>query len=288
MDSDSGYTVVAEPKIELSKDPLSSQTLILASLSAAVVLLAIVIFISRRKNQSKRNIFLLTGPSDSGKTAIFSSLIYQHTIPTNTSMQPNSSLLKISSKKEPVQVVDVPGHPRLRGQFKESLAFSKAVAFVVDANTISRNAAVVAEHLHIILHSIMSIPPSQSLPTLLILAHKSDLVRASSISADTASLAVTRVQTILERELERRRQSQMGGMNVESLGDDGTASNEKDEGAAGNMGGLDCTTPGEGFKFDNWEGGEVVFFGTSVKGSDGENGLKGSLDSVREWIEENM
>ncbi|KIK59583.1 hypothetical protein GYMLUDRAFT_245253 [Collybiopsis luxurians FD-317 M1] len=297
--SESEYTPVAEPKVDLSTNSVSSQTLILASLFAAVILIAIFVFVSRRKSQSKRNVFLLTGPSDSGKTAIFSSLIYGNAVPTNTSMQSNSSFFTIPGKKEPVQVVDVPGHPRLRSQFKESLNSAKAIAFVVDANTISRNAAHAAEHLHTILDAIMSFPPSQSLPTLLILAHKSDLIKASSISADTTALAINRVQTILERELERRRQSQLGGMGVEALGDDGVGSsggmgggsmNEKE---TGNMGGLDCTGPGGMFKFENWEGGEVVFLGTSVrsslvKGDKGEKAGIGSLDSLREWIEENM
>lgn len=116
----------------------------------------------------------------------------------------------------------------------------------------------------------MALPPSQSLPSLLILAHKCDLIKASSTS-DTTTLAVSRVKTILERELERRRVSQSGGMGVEELGEEG---NEKS-----NMGGLDCSTPGGTFKFENWEGGEVVFLGTSVQSSD---------EKLMEWVQENI
>lgn len=64
-------------------------------------------------------------------------------------MQANSSLLNIPGKRkrEPIQIMDIPGHPRLRDQFKEALSSTKAVVFVVDANTVSRNAAVVAEYV---------------------------------------------------------------------------------------------------------------------------------------------
>ena len=37
------------------------------------------------------------------------------------------------------------GHPRIRNQFQEHLATTKAIAFVVDASTISRNGPAVAE-----------------------------------------------------------------------------------------------------------------------------------------------
>ncbi|KAJ3930058.1 MAG: signal recognition particle receptor beta subunit-domain-containing protein [Lentinula lateritia] len=277
MDSDP--TQISEPKLPVL---MSSQTLILASLFVAIISIAIFIFVSRRKSRAKRNLVVLIGPSNSGKTAIFSSLVYGHAVPTITSMQANSSFLDLPGKRDPIQIVDVPGHPRLRDQFKDFLSSAKALAFVVDANTASRNTAVVAEHLHTVLDAIMAIPPSQPLPTLLILAHKCDLIKTSSLSADTSALAVTRVQTILERELERRKLSQSGGMGVEALGDENN--NEKL-----NMGGLDCRGPGGTFKFENWEGGEVVFLGTSVQSSrSDEKSVKGSIAPLMDWIEENM
>jgi len=276
---DSNHTGSEPPE---SLPIMSTQNLLLASLFVAIISIAIFVFISRRTSQSKRNILLLAGPPDSGKTAIFSSLVYGHAIPTNTSMQANSSLLNVPGKKDPIQVVDIPGHPRLRDQFRESLPSTKAIAFVVDANTVSRNAAIVAEHLHSVLDAIMALPPSQKLPSLLILAHKSDLIKTSSISTDATALAVNRVQTILERELERRRASQSGGMGVEGLGEEGNESPH--------MGGLDCSGPGGTFKFENWEGGEILFLGTCVQYSEStdEKSVKGSITPLMEWMEENM
>lgn len=59
-------------------------------------------------------------------------------------MQTNMSVMTVSSNKS-IKVIDVPGHPRLRDQFQEYLSDAKAVGFVVDANSVSRNAPAVAE-----------------------------------------------------------------------------------------------------------------------------------------------
>jgi signal recognition particle receptor subunit beta len=172
-------------------------------------------------------------------------------------------------------VIDVPGHPRIRDQFREHLTDAKAVAFVVDCSTISRNGAVVAEyvfrsfyiqgltcstatrHLHHVLHAMTSLPPTQSTPTLLILAHKTDLLKVGASSNSASAVAITRVRTILERELEKRRASQTGGVGMESLGGEGEGTE---------MGGLECSgAAGGAFKFDEWEGGDVEFVSTWVQ-----------------------
>lgn len=98
----------------------------------------------------------------------------------------------------------------------------------------------------------MSLPPSVKCPPLLIYAHKVDLISRSS--TPVSKLAVERVKTILERELEKRRLANVGGVGVEGLG----AENEEAQ-----MGGLDCQ--GETFKFDKWEGGEIDFASGWVK-----------------------
>ncbi|KIM87256.1 hypothetical protein PILCRDRAFT_64446, partial [Piloderma croceum F 1598] len=223
-----------------------------------------------RKSASRGNALLLVGPPDGGKTAILSTLVYKETLPTHTSLQINSS------------IVDIPGHPRVRDQFQEHLQDAKALIFVVDASTVSRNGAAVAEHLHHVLHALTSLPPSQTLPRLMILAHKSDLLKASASSATTPSVqAINRVKTILERELERRRASQAGGVGVEGLGAEGEGSD---------LGGLECSSSGGAFRFAEWEGGDVEFLGTFVKvgtGTDGEKTGDGDgLEAFREWMDE--
>jgi len=259
----------------------TSQTLIVASLSIAIACLAILVIFTRRKSRSRGNLLLLVGPPDGGKTAILSTLVYDQTLPTHTSLQTNASTVALPVLKKTLTVVDIPGHPRIRNQVNEYIGDSKAIAFVVDASTVSRNGPAVAEHLHIILNALTSLPPSQVLPSLLILAHKSDLLKAGTGAAATPEiLAVNRVKTILERELEKRRVSQSGGVGVEGLGEEG----ERTE-----MGGLECTGEKGVFNFDNWEGGEVVFLGTSVKVGKRLDDEKAGADlsSLREWMEDN-
>lgn len=72
-------------------------------------------------------------------------LAYNHTLPTHTSLQTNSSVISLTPPQKTLRVVDIPGHPRVRDQFQEQLPDAKAVAFVVDASTVSRNGAAVAE-----------------------------------------------------------------------------------------------------------------------------------------------
>lgn len=72
-------------------------------------------------------------------------LAYHQTLPTHTSLQVNSAVVSSASGQREHLVVDVPGHPRIRDQFKEYIPDAKAVVFVVDASTISRNGPLVAE-----------------------------------------------------------------------------------------------------------------------------------------------
>lgn len=136
-------------------------------------------------------------------------------------------------------------------------------------------------HLHHVLHALTSLPASQHQPSLVILAHKSDLLKATASSQNTHTLAVNRVKTILERELEKRRASHSGGINVEGLGDDGEATE---------MGGLQCgEKEGSAFKFDEWEGGEIVFLGTSImQGASDKAQSSGGLESLQDWLSDNM
>ena len=66
------------------------------------------------------------------------------------SLQANSTVVALSASKT-LRVVDVPGHPRIRDQFRDHLGIAKAIVFVVDASTISRNGHAVAEY--VLVHS---------------------------------------------------------------------------------------------------------------------------------------
>ncbi|KAI0072794.1 P-loop containing nucleoside triphosphate hydrolase protein [Panus rudis PR-1116 ss-1] len=288
MDQDANYIIQVEtPEGHVTPTPevispaviMTPQTILFASLSFAVLLVSIWIIVSRRRSSYKGNALLLVGSSDSGKTAILSTLVYDQTLPTHTSLQTNTSTITLPSTQKSLLVVDVPGHPRIRDQYKDFLLDAKAIAFIVDASTISRNGAAVAEHLHQILHALMSQPPSWPAPALAIVAHKCDLLKGSA-AASREQLAINRVRSVFERELEKRRTSQAGGVGVESLGSEGDQESSE-------LGGLECSGSGE-FKFDQWEGGEISFLGTSVsleKNSEKAGEVDG-LSPLREWLEE--
>jgi signal recognition particle receptor subunit beta len=281
MESSNDRVQDPAPEVSPVVTGVSFPTLTFASLSIAVLCLAVFIVFSRKKSRSRGNVLLLVGPPDAGKTAILSTLVYKQTLPTHTSLQTNSSLISVPSSNKTLRIVDIPGHPRVRDQFREHLPDAKAVIFVVDSSTVSRNGAVVAEHLHHILHAFTSLPPSQTPPSLVILAHKTDLLKASSSSTASSTQAISRVKTILERELEKRRASQSGGVGVEGLGAEGEGSD---------IGGLECGTSGGGtFRFAEWAGGEVEFLGTYVKiGTeidDEKSGLADGLEAFQEWMD---
>ncbi|EPS93312.1 hypothetical protein FOMPIDRAFT_1136422 [Fomitopsis schrenkii] len=277
METTNDPTFTPAPEVLSPASVFTPQVLVASSLAAAVILLAIVAIISRKKSTSRGDALLLVGPSDAGKTAIFSTLVYKHTLPTQTSMQSNVSVMAAQQ----LRVADVPGHPRIRDQYRDYMGDARGIAFVVDSSTVSRNGAMVAEHLHQILHAVTSLPPSRPTPALVIVAHKADMLKATA-QATPDQLAINRVRTVLERELEKRRASQAGGVGIEGLGAEDTESE---------LGGLECGGSGE-FRFDTWEGGEIAFVGTSVKvqkaqsasneKSDDESGLA----PLVQWIEE--
>ncbi|KZT26385.1 P-loop containing nucleoside triphosphate hydrolase protein [Neolentinus lepideus HHB14362 ss-1] len=273
---------LVSPEVAPVLPPVSTQTLIIASFCVAVLLLAIAVLFLRRKSTLRGNAVLIVGPPDAGKTAILSTLVYNQTLPTHTSLQTNISFVTLSNPQKPVAIIDVPGHPRVRDQFKEHLPQAKAVIFVVDSSTVSRNGPAVAEHLHQIFHALTSLPPSQHVPALLICCHKIDLLNSVAANGPGDQLAINRVRTILERELEKRRVSQ-SGVGVEGLGEEGEEASE--------MGGLECSGPGGAFRFSEWDGGEVAFIGTSVtvgKRNEAvdEKTRSDGLTTLRDWIEE--
>lgn len=116
------------------------------------------------------------------------------------------------------------------------------------------------------------------------MAHKADLLKTGWSAAQQEPLAVNRVKTILERELEKRRASQSGGVGIEGLG----AEDEKAE-----MGGLECGDGTGTFKFDDWEGGEISFVSTYIRpgkasGEDEKEDGEDGLSDLRDWLANNM
>ncbi|KAI0306621.1 P-loop containing nucleoside triphosphate hydrolase protein [Multifurca ochricompacta] len=258
----------------------------LAIILLVVITMVVVLYFIRRGSHTRGNSIMLVGISDAGKTAILSTLVYGQTLSSHASLQTNTCILPLNKKG--VTLVDIPGHPRIRAQFREHLPDAKVIVFVVDASSISRNGSIVAEYLHQILHAVVTILPSQNPPAILILAHKCDLLKSGTVPSTSSlgQLATNRVRNVLERELEKRRQSHTRSVAIDELGADGEDSSE--------LGGLDCNgPPGESFKFVEWEGGVIEFIGTWV--SIGEkvdleneksgNGSNDGLKDLMTWLE---
>ncbi|KAH9063482.1 signal recognition particle receptor beta subunit-domain-containing protein [Lactarius vividus] len=248
----------------------------------AAVLLAFVLYLVRRRSQSRANSIVFVGAPDAGKTAILSTLAFGQTFPSQTSLQTNTCAFSLNKKA--ITLVDVPGHPRLRAEFREHLPDARAIVFVVDSSDISRNGPSVAEHLHWVLHAVSTIPPSQDPPAIAVLAHKCDLLKTGTVSTTSSleQLAINRVRAILERELEKRRRSHTGSVTIDELGAEGEDNSE--------LGGLDCNgAPGESFKFSEWEGGDIEFMGTWVSAGEtvdlSDEKRQINIDGLVAWLE---
>ncbi|KAI6132126.1 hypothetical protein EDD16DRAFT_1534706 [Pisolithus croceorrhizus] len=266
--------VSATPEILPFVGSLSTRNLALLSVAAALGLLM----------QAKLPYFLPSVPSYPSRLSttdgIEDQLVYNQALPSHTSLQINSAHVVLPPSKT-LRIVDVPGHPRIRDQFREHLRSAKAIVFVVDASTVSRNAPAVAEHMHHVFHAITSLPPSQPTPKVLVLAHKTNLVKTGVSSSSVTEVAIARVRTVLERELEKRKASQAGGVGVESM----------DAESESELGGLECGgTAGSAFKFSEWDGGEVDFIGTWIEVGEEKYGEeKGDQDGLRglkDWLEQ--
>jgi len=176
------------------------------AVAVGVGLLTLLIFyLYTRKRRLGRDV-LICGICDSGKTTLFSQLISAKLVQTYTSMTHNQMTLQVENKAS-VELVDVPGHERVRGQVLESFSSTaRAILFVVDSNTVSKQIRDVAECLHSIL-SLQII--AKNSPPVLIICNKQDADLAKGSSA---------VQSLMEKEIEKvrmTRSSQLAGIEGE-------------------------------------------------------------------------
>ncbi|BGO89767.1 hypothetical protein NBRC10512_004419 [Rhodotorula toruloides] len=254
---------MADPKLEPEVASLIPNTTltplrIFLSLSILLVFLLIAFLSPRRRLESPVAVrakkkgaktVVLVGPLASGKTALFSRLVYGSAQQTHTSMRENEAVVKAKwgfgedavvekgEKEEveepaaialstPLHIVDLPGHPRLRTRsLAQYLPAADGLVFTIDGVTglTGKNVRDAGEHFHVVLSllALVSSRRSRPLPPLLILLTKSDLSSSSSAGGSTASspaaktkspsLSIDRAKQSLLRELERRRLAASGG-----------------------------------------------------------------------------
>lgn len=149
-----------------------------------LLFLLLVLF---RKGKKKRTV-LICGPSDSGKTLLFSQLVHGKQVETYTSMQENIGILDLSeARKKPVDVLDLPGHERLRLRCLEQHKTSAlGIVYVLDAASITKGIRDATEFLF----KILSDPTIHSSKTpVLIVCNKQDMTLAKGSSVIERELA---------------------------------------------------------------------------------------------------
>lgn len=126
---------------------------LVAAAVAAVLVLILVLRLAL--GGPAGNVVLILGPCDAGKTTLFHQLRDRRTLPTVASMEPNEADVTLKSDKaggaRPVRLVDVPGHPRVRGRFEEYVGRARGVVFLVDSVDFLPRKTEVAEQLYEVL-----------------------------------------------------------------------------------------------------------------------------------------
>uniref|UniRef100_A0AAF5HXQ1 Signal recognition particle receptor subunit beta n=1 Tax=Strongyloides stercoralis TaxID=6248 RepID=A0AAF5HXQ1_STRER len=117
----------------------------------------LIAYLLFKKVSVRRNVFLLVGLSDSGKTQVFSKLInVNKKTQSYTSIEENTFNGKIPCFSKEISLVDFPGTLRLRSRlFSKWLTFElntiRGIIFVVDSSTFTKHARDIAELLYDIL-----------------------------------------------------------------------------------------------------------------------------------------
>lgn len=190
-----------------------------------------------KRSHGRPSTVVLVGLSDTGKTALFSSLVYQTTPATLPSqklsqglMEPTGLTVEAGEKLKPVTLVDLPGHPRLRPLVEEHLHQADGLVICVDAVMASKASTSttrpgdgdsitdVADLLHSTLTSLAKQRARSSCslapPSVLVLFTRADLsplLGGSAAGTDAAKdekrrgQLLSRCTTTIESELGQRR-----------------------------------------------------------------------------------
>ncbi|KAF8928363.1 hypothetical protein BGZ58_009701 [Dissophora ornata] len=153
--------------------------------------------------RNSKNTILLTGLPFAGKTVIHYMIKNNKAVETVTSMKENEANLVLTEGKAPIHIVDIPGHERLRFKFSEFMPIARAVVFVVDSSTASRQIRFLAEYLYDILGDKFA--QDEKIPVL-IACNKSDLL---------TSFKKERIQSLLEAEINKLRQTRTAALDTQ-------------------------------------------------------------------------
>lgn len=172
-----------------------------------VAILAVVItFLLSRKFRQSVNVVLLTGLSDSGKTALFTKIIFNKPKRSVTSLKENEATIKELNLK----LLDLPGAERLRSRYWERYrGEARHVIFIIDSTTLNKQLRDLSEYLYVLLSDGILYKNKIKFT---IACNKQDLENASKKHE---------IKTILENELTAIKNTKTGQI--------GKASNEEDD-----------------------------------------------------------
>ncbi|EDW73297.1 uncharacterized protein Dwil_GK17473 [Drosophila willistoni] len=165
--------------------------------------IAVAIFVILRRRSAGRRDFLLTGLSESGKSAVFMQIVHGKLPETFTSIKENVGDYHAGHLS--ARLVDIPGHYRVRDKcFELYKRKAKGIIFVIDSVTVQKDIRDVADFLYTILSDSATQPCS-----VLVLCNKQDQTTAKS--------AVV-IKSLLEKELHTVRDTR--SRKLQSVGDD--------------------------------------------------------------------
>jgi len=233
-------------------DPVISALVIIFISSILVIGLYVI-----NAKSSKKHGVLILGLCDSGKTLLFSLLTLKRSVVTHTSVRENKAkyTIKNGKKLEVAEIVDLPGHERIRGKYiKKYEDNARCIIFMVDSATFPRQIRDVAEFTYDILTSKTLM---NSKPALIICCNKQDLPTAKSCSV---------IRSQLEKEIEAMRSTRAAALK-------GT-----DEAQAASH--VDVGKKGKPFEFCH-VGSNVEFMECDLKKKN-----IASVESIMSWIED--
>ncbi|GAV53178.1 hypothetical protein ZYGR_0AI04610 [Zygosaccharomyces rouxii] len=218
------------------------------------------------KSTNRQPTFIIAGPSESGKTSLFTLLTSDSVRPSVTSLEPNTApdfKIPIATKTFSGRLIEFPGHLKLRNKLFETLQNSsniKGLIFVVDATVDPKELTSTAEFLFEILQVTERFPNGV------------DILIACNKSESFTARPPLKIRSALEKEIEKiiiRRQKSLETVNGgEKTDEDG---NLQEEPQVFNLGSKD------GFKFESLEGNI-----DSVEGSV----MKRNIDKWECWMDE--
>nr|CAG4635026.1 EOG090X0C7N [Alona affinis] len=189
----------------------------LIALIVGLITIAVLLFLWKRGRVVRRGICLV-GLCESGKTLIFSQLIYRKAVESFTSMKENVAVRDIAGKG-PLTIVDIPGHERVRQRFLDTYKVSaRGIVFVLDSFSLSKDIRDVAEYLYTILSDPVV---TSNRPPVLVLCNKQDhaLAKGAQVIRSQLEKEMNLLRNTKSHQLEAVTES--GGRKAHHLGREG-------------------------------------------------------------------